>query len=614
MNHAWLGSFAALADSAAHTIAVVPEPWPGEASAHIGLTIRRIPNPRWRAPSPLAAGFAAPAALRVRALDVAGLRLMRQDGAGAGTSEWEARAGEETPGGDRIGVAARGASRHGRTILRTVLLHARRDRWSVAAGDVPPVSLAPAALPLHGLRGASLAHERGERGAWSAAVGASSPASGSGDVRLATAAFRDVRFDVARLSASLAGFARGVSARAPITAGDSLAGGGGQATMGWTAAIPGGSLAGSLLAQAHDLDGLRATALQHLLAWRMVTPGFTAELRDQRGTPRLRRLSAGQLPRDPGNDTRASVQSWLPGGRIEWHATAYARSGGDPTSDVRTLTSGGSGSFAATWRAGADGLWERRAGVGSHRLAIHLGRSNGAGLAWTARGERRATAGDPARLQLGGETLLPLGTTARLAVQPRMAWWGDRIDEAALRAELTTPVDRWSGRLALSAAGGAVRDRGFRPRLLDLALAFIWTPGSRDRAGVEVRRASDGGPARSEITLDWELQRERHAIAGTAARDTGSLRVRVVREGGHTPVADALVSLDGREYRFTDADGRARFDRVAPGVHVVAVDESSLPDHQRTVGPARAFASVERGVPAPEVVFVIARPAKRSQF
>jgi hypothetical protein len=75
-----------------------------------------------------------------------------------------------------------------------------------------------------------------------------------------------------------------------------------------------------------------------------------------------------------------------------------------------------------------------------------------------------------------------------------------------------------------------------------------------------------------------------------------------------------LVLLDGRESRFTDASGIARFERVTPGVHLVSVEERSLPSLHQVVGAARAFVTVERGRETDPVTFEIARPAKRTRF
>ena len=94
-----------------------------------------------------------------------------------------------------------------------------------------------------------------------------------------------------------------------------------------------------------------------------------------------------------------------------------------------------------------------------------------------------------------------------------------------------------------------------------------------------------------------------------AGRDTGRVTVRVVRSGNGSGVGDILISLDGRELRFTDADGVARFDRVPPGVHVVAIEERSLPANYEVV-----FVTVEPGRAPDPVSFAIARSERRVKF
>jgi hypothetical protein len=118
-----------------------------------------------------------------------------------------------------------------------------------------------------------------------------------------------------------------------------------------------------------------------------------------------------------------------------------------------------------------------------------------------------------------------------------------------------------------------------------------------------------------EYGASYDVQFERFAaLRRGGAADSGTVIVQVVRDGNRSGIPDVLVSLDGNELRFTDADGVARFDRVAPGIHLVAVEEGSLPAHHQVVGAARAFVQVERGLMPAPVAFPVARPERRRTF
>ncbi len=117
--------------------------------------------------------------------------------------------------------------------------------------------------------------------------------------------------------------------------------------------------------------------------------------------------------------------------------------------------------------------------------------------------------------------------------------------------------------------------------------------------------------------MDYEAQAERFlgsAAGWPAQRDSGRVTVRVVKREDGSGVPDALISLDGKELRFTDAEGLAWFDHVPRGVHVVAIEERSLPPDQRLIGVTRAFITIEDRVRIAPLVFTIARPEKRKSF
>ena len=115
----------------------------------------------------------------------------------------------------------------------------------------------------------------------------------------------------------------------------------------------------------------------------------------------------------------------------------------------------------------------------------------------------------------------------------------------------------------------------------------------------------------------YETEMERYDTPGNgwlANRDTGRVTVRVTRSGNGAGASDVLISLDGKELRFTDADGVARFDGVTPGVHVMAIEERSLPANYEVVYASRVFVTVEPGRVPEMVRFAIARSERRSEF
>ena len=79
-------------------------------------------------------------------------------------------------------------------------------------------------------------------------------------------------------------------------------------------------------------------------------------------------------------------------------------------------------------------------------------------------------------------------------------------------------------------------------------------------------------------------------------------------------VANVLVTLDDSELRFTDDEGFAIFERVDPGIHVIGVEERSLPEMYEVIQSSRSFVTIERGrIPEP-LLFEIARPVRRKTF
>jgi hypothetical protein len=150
----------------------------------------------------------------------------------------------------------------------------------------------------------------------------------------------------------------------------------------------------------------------------------------------------------------------------------------------------------------------------------------------------------------------------------------------------------------------------------EAALAVTLAPRPRDRADFEVRRRDEGGGQSYETTASYDLSAQRYeSMRGARSnRDEGLITVRVVRSGDRNGVSDVLVLLDGKESRFTDAAGVAHFERVNPGVHLVSVEERSLPALHQVTSSSRVFVTVERNRDTDPVIFEIARPVRRTKF
>jgi hypothetical protein len=118
-----------------------------------------------------------------------------------------------------------------------------------------------------------------------------------------------------------------------------------------------------------------------------------------------------------------------------------------------------------------------------------------------------------------------------------------------------------------------------------------------------------------ELTSTYDLQQPRYAGEAAMARRRGAsdVVVRIERNDG-TGAEGVLVSLDNKDLRFTDANGEAVFENVAPGMHEMAVEERTLPESWHVTGPTRQLLSVERGIAPALTRFKIARLEKRTKF
>jgi hypothetical protein len=303
---------------------------------------------------------------------------------------------------------------------------------------------------------------------------------------------------------------------------------------------------------------------------------------------------------------------------MESHFAGTLRDDADPTLATRTLIVGASGNLGASpWYGGLEATWDRRPVSGDERRQwLHAGFASAGGHALTARIERNDGDGRAALTTLAADGSFSLGHGRRIDVEPRVAWDAGQLRDAEGTLRWSLPLKWASARFGGAAAVGGTRDARFRGVLHEASLSFTWQPGSRDLGELEVRRLDSGGGPSFETTAGYEtsFQRREGGTTLLAARDSGRVMVQVIRSGDRAGITNALVSLDGRELRFTDEDGFARFDHVAVGVHVVSIEERSLPPANRVVDGSRVFIAVQRGVVTPTVLFRVERPERTTHF
>ncbi len=600
-----------------------------DASGAAGLVagapfvVRRIGNPNYRPPLAAAPGIRPGAVSRMRALDHFGAELFHHGSGGVGsTTQWQITGGEQYRSDAAMDLAAAGGQRAGRSEFQALRLSGRRGGLSGGLGDNEPLVLARLAF-LQRLRGAVLRFADCRETQWLALGGIPTPIPGMPTPRLGLGGVMidGFRHEEGALSLTVMGFGRGRPPRAPLPAADpdSLPGRGGVAALGWRAPAAGGWLAGRLGAQLHDLSGHRVLAAQHALEWSLGTPGLVVSASDERGTRHARLLGTDRFAEAPRREDRWNLLARFASGRAESHFTGVVREGGDLALVTRTVQWGTSGSFGrSAWYGGVDAVWDRRgpAAAAERRVSLHAGGLLPRGNALLARIEHARRPGLPGSLAALAEGSLPLPRGGRLELEPRLGWSDGLLQQGQMTTRVSWPLGVRSARITGSVAVGAARDDGFRGGVREAALALSCSPRLRDRGEVEVRRLDQDGRAAIETSLAYDAMVERYETLGgwVAGRDTGRVTVQVVRSGNGSGVSDVVVSLDGHALRFTDLDGVARFEHVAPGIHLVAVEERSLPAHHQVASSSRVFVTVERGrVPEP-VRFTIARAERRVKF
>jgi hypothetical protein len=587
-----------------------------------GFTIRRIANPRYRPPIKGEALLSPGSTGVMQALDHAHVQLVSRGAGPSLTRVWDLAAGREYRRGRAFEFTTSGTTHDQGSDLRTLRLDAREAGWFGSLGDVQPV-IVGAVASLQRLRGASLKLELPGGGIAQAMGGGPTPVPGQSAraIRLGGALLDEVRFDQATLSAGFVGFGRGAAPRRGLAVADpdSLAGAGGVATFGMHAPLAAGVLGISVAGGFHDLDGKRGLTAQQAFDWSLINPVATLVLHDERATRRARIIGTETFLAAPRSEDRwnAQLRAWK--GRVETHFTGVLREGGDTSLTARSVQVGGSGNLGASpWYAGADYTWDRRGVpvVAERRTSFSIGNVSSSGFAVLFRGERTRIVGGRDALQLANETSVALPRGGRLELSPKAGWDERKFSQALLTTRVTWLLPWLSSRVSGGVSLGAQRDGGFRTGVQEAEIGISFAPRPRDLGNIEARRLDQGGPAQYEYTTAYDLQASRYENASGffSRRDSSRVIVRVMRAGNRTGVEEVLVSLDGKELRFTNADGIAHFDHVTPGVHIVALEERSLPVSYKVTSSTRVFVTVERGrVPDP-VSFEIARPARKQVF
>ena len=587
-----------------------------------GFTLRRVPNPRYRPPSGALPGFGPGATGTLRSIDRAHAQWIQRGTGVSRTREWDASLGKEYRQGNSIGLSGSGIQTTRRSDLRSLRLDAKRDRLAGGLGDLPAAAIGNLAS-LQRLRGGALRYEpaEGTQARFMAGVPTPVPGQPTRRIAVAGAALDGLRFDEGALSIGVVAFRRGaVRARAPYPAdADSLAGSGATGSFGVHAPLPLGALGMTVAGGWHDLDGHGGLAAQQALEWSWANPRATLAFHDARATSRARVIGTETLAPAPLEEDRWNAQLRGARGRVEAHFTGAVRAGGDSSLAARTLQLGASGSLPhSPWYSGIEFTNDRRpaSGLTERRLSFHAGEVSAGGRALLFRLERSTNDAGRDALLLANETSLALRRGARLSLEPRAGWSDRKFDQGALAARFQWPLAWMSARLTGAATVGVSRDGAFRPGLRDAEISMTFAPRPRDLGATETRRIHEGGPAVWEYGASYDLQSSRYENAGgwLSRRDSSRVRVQVVRSGNHSGVEEVLVSLDGKDLRFTDADGVAWFDHVTPGIHVVAVEERSLPVNYQVVSMSRVFVTLERGRLPDNVTFEIARPTRKTVF
>jgi hypothetical protein len=587
-----------------------------------GFTVRQVANPRYRAPEPGAALLARPLGTYVGTEYARARFTRRESGPASSSTDWEVVGGRERGSRDRFELWASGFSSTAYDQLRMLRLTSLQGplEWSVGDVATPPFGMLPW---IQRLRGGLVAHALPRGSGWRA-MGGVVPTLTHGvtpNTALATVMLDDLPQENATLSLGLMGFGRRAPAPGPVRVEDpdSLPGTGAAALYAMRVAAGYGTIGATYMVQVHDLDGAVRPAGLQALEWSLNRPTLVASLRDQVGTRNARQPGTERLSAAPSHEGRASAQLQLLKGRAEVHLAALTTAANDLDPGAQTVQVGTSGSLGASgWYSGFDFSWNRRAPLltDERRISAQTGRVSERGNVVLLRVERDADNLGRDQLQFTGE-----GSTSPLpgvlvSFEPRLDWQAGRLEREMFSTRLGWPLFGAGAHMNASLTVSSARDQGFRGELSEATLALSFAPRPHDRTGLEMRRYDESGVRSLEYTGSYDTQASlySHPVDAAAVQGTTTLTVTVARADSASGVPDALVSLDGKEFRFTDSEGVARFTNTTPGSHVVSVVERTLPAAQRVVGSATAFITIERGRTPEPVRFEIARPVRRVRF
>jgi hypothetical protein len=499
--------------------------------------------------------------------------------------------------------------------LRGISLAARRDRLAATAGDLPQ-QMENGSCRLDRLRGAAVRVEARDQSAWRTYAGTRAPAPGAASRAplYAGASLEGKPAGPTQVSAGLVGFLAPAQPAGPNAPRPDSAGGGGATLWGASSLGPSSrQVTLELAAQGHDLDRRFRLGMRPAAAFRGTLGALALAAREEFSGPAYRQPTADGLRRAGVRLDQYEAHVRL-GRRAEAHVAADHQAGGDPDLEGGTFSLGGSGDVTGSAiHVSGECAWSRRGpSAGDRRLFLQTSHTSSEGVSWLVHALQSWSPGSPARFQVRTE-VSRTARLLRLGVESRLDWLESALSRGALSLQLSCPLPLAGASLWASLGSAAERERGFRPGLCDAALRVTFAPSSRDRVEMSAERTSDVGFSSLQAAAEYTLEAPRYPAASGSA---GGSRVeaRVVEAGDRTGVANVLVSLDGLEYRFTDADGRAAFDGVGAGPHEVVVEEGSLPAGERALAGARVALRVE-GSRAPDpIVFEVGRPELRKRF
>ena len=588
----------------------------------IGFTLRRIVNPRFRGLVPGAVLITPPLGRFVGTEYARAQLTHRSSGTAMRSTDWEIVAGRERGERHRFELQASGFTSTDFDQIRMLRLTSLQGplEWSLGDVSAQPVGMLPW---IQRLRGGLVAHALRHGSDWRV-LGGIVPTLTHGvtpNTALASVMLDDLPLQNATLSLGLVGFGR----RAPASgvAGfadpDSLSGGGAAALYAMRVAAGYGTVGATYMLQAHNLDGAIRPAGLQVLEWTLSRPTLVASVRDQIGTRNARQPGTERLSATASHEGRANAQLQLLKGRAEVHLAALTSAANDLDLAAQTVQVGTSGTLGSSgWYSGFDFSWNRRAPLHTdeRRISAQTGRVSEHGNTVLLRVERDADNLGRDQIQFTGEGSMSPLPGLRLSLEPRLDWRSRRLERELVSARLGWPLFGASARMNASLTMSSSRAEGFRRELTEASVALSFAPRLRDRAAFEVRRYDESGTRSLEYTGSYDMQANMYSnpVGVPTAQRTGTLTVTVARADSAGGVADALVSLDGKEFRFTDTEGVARFTNVTPGSHLISVVERSLPASQRVVGAATAFITIERGRTPEPVRFEIARPVRRVRF